>query len=117
MLGGMSKTALRSWWGSSRARKANVDRAWFLGALFLGLLLALPRRAPAKGQWCNDTNVVYRAEMTVSSAIVDGQPVTVPSGLSFNVTTSDVITDGVRARVFSPRTTDKVRSLDLQRVP
>jgi hypothetical protein len=74
------------------------DRSLFLAAMLLGFATAVPGWAWAKGQWCNDEHVLFRATMTLETVTVAGQSVAPPAGGSFDLTTS--ADDWITARVF-----------------
>lgn len=82
------------------------NRSVFLVSVLLGLLAALPMRARAKGQWCNDEHVTYQADMTLESATLRGVSIAVPNGEHFQLQSSPF--GEFTARVFCPTCTPPV---------
>ncbi len=91
------------------------NRSLFLAALSSGFIAALPTWTRAKGQWCNDEHVLYRADLTLVELTVDGGAVAPPTDQAFSVSTK--VGDGITARVFCPGCAGSVVSRDLVRQP
>ena len=94
------------------------NRQLFVGGVLLGLVTALPAWAFAKGQWCNDKNVVYRATLTLESATVAGKAVALPTDVVFDVTSSASSSNLVTADLFCAACDGHVSSAyDYERQP
>lgn len=92
------------------------DRSLFLAAILLGFATTVPGWARAKGQWCNDEDVRYRAAMTLETVTVAGQSVAPPTGVSFDLTTTQY--GWITARVFCSTCEPQVVSREhLERQP
>jgi hypothetical protein len=92
------------------------NRSLFLSAVLLGLVATLPTWARAKGQWCNDEQVLYEADMTLDAATVGGEPTAAPEGIAFRLQTT--ATGELNAVVFCPECeTSVVPHEQLRRAP
>jgi hypothetical protein len=97
------------------------NRALFVAALLVGLIIGVPAWTFAAGQWCNNTDVRHQVKLTVRAATASSVAVTPPAGAAYDLTSSASDPQRVSAHLYNYcegcAATDQLASRDLWRQP